>query len=187
VEPGFKTQLVTSLCSPGRGHARDITGPREDDGCMRFWEARSRTGQRGPRRRCDNRWCGKRPLSRLCTGSIPVDDGNTAKNVPTPIVMLPSRRLLTSRHLAHIVPTPIVMLPSRRLLTSRHLAPQRRTARVSAVESVVEAIAGAREETYIRSKASVAKRKEVESSASALGTWPRASRASYYEHCAIIV
>ena len=86
-------------------------------------------------------------MRRLCPGSIPVDDGNAAKNVPTPIVMLPSRRLLTSRHLAHIVPTTIVKLPSRRLLTSRHLAPQRRTARISAVESVVEAIAGAREET----------------------------------------
>jgi len=66
VEPGFKTQLVTSLCSPGRGHARDIAGPWEDGGCMRFWEARSRTGRRGSRRRCDDRWCGKRPLRRLC-------------------------------------------------------------------------------------------------------------------------
>ena len=46
-EPGFKTQLVTSLRSPGRGHAQDMAGPREDGGCMRFWEARSRTGRRG--------------------------------------------------------------------------------------------------------------------------------------------
>ena len=46
-EPGFKTQLVTSLRSPGRGHAQDMAGPREDGGCMRFWEARSRTGREG--------------------------------------------------------------------------------------------------------------------------------------------
>ena len=79
-EPGFKTQLVTSLRSPGRGHAQDMAGPWEDGGCMRFWEARSRTGRRGSRRRCDDRWCGKRPLRRLCKGSTPVDDGNAAKN-----------------------------------------------------------------------------------------------------------
>ena len=46
-ESGFKAQLVTSFFSRGRGHARDMAGPREDGGCMRCWEARSRTERRG--------------------------------------------------------------------------------------------------------------------------------------------
>ena len=79
-EPGFKTQLVTSLRSPGRGHARDMAGPRDDCSCMGFWGARSRTGPRGPRRMCDDRWYGKRSLRRLRAGSTPVDDGNAAKS-----------------------------------------------------------------------------------------------------------
>ena len=53
---------------------------------------------------------------------------------------------------------------------------------------MVQAIAGARrrrEETYIRSQASVAKRTKAEPS-SALGTWPRASRESCIWYCHIV-
>ena len=114
MEPGFKTQLVTSLRSPGRGYARDIAGPREDGGCMRFWEARSRNGRRGSRRRCDDRWCGKRPLRWLCGAwAMAMRQKMRANRMDNSAVQ--------------------VVLPSRRLLTP-HLAPQRRSARVSAVE-----------------------------------------------------
>ena len=58
------------------------------------------------RRRCDDRWCGKRPLRRLCTDSTPVGDGNVAKMRANRMdnsavqVMLPSWGLLTSRRSA---------------------------------------------------------------------------------------
>ena len=57
-----------------------MAGPREDRGCMRCWEARSRTERRGSYRRCDDGWCGKRSLRRLCAGCIPAGGGNAAKS-----------------------------------------------------------------------------------------------------------
>ena len=132
MEPGFKTQLVTSLRSPGRGHARDIAGPREDEGCMRFWEPDLELGEEAREEDAMTDGAGRGP----CAGCV---------QAPHLWTMAMRQKMRANRMDNSAVQA---MLPSRRLLTSRRRGecrcPERiecdNSASVSAVESVVQAL-----------------------------------------------
>ena len=69
MEPGFKTQLVTSLRSPGREHARDIAGSL---GGKRLHEVLGEEAREGDAMTAG---AGRGPCAVCYSGSTPVGDG----------------------------------------------------------------------------------------------------------------